>query len=150
MTPIKETYSVWTPLTVRWGDMDAYGHVNNAVYATYLESSRIAFFEATNMYGLADNERHRPALASMTIHFRKQVHYPAELEAGVRVARIGTSSFGLDHVLVRAGTDEVVADGSSVIVYVDYSIGKSIPLTPALRAVLEGLKEKTDLATSET
>jgi acyl-CoA thioester hydrolase len=116
--------------------MDAYGHVNNAVYFTYFESARLKFFEHVRLYDRAGAETHRPAVVSVTINFRQQVHYPAELEAGIRCIKVGTRSFTLEHHLFRAGTQEIVADGTSVIAWVDYAAGKSIPLPELVKAEL--------------
>lgn len=133
---MREQFKLWVPISVRWGDMDAYGHVNNAVYFTYFESARLKFFEHVRLYDHAEAETHRPAIVSTTINFRQQVHYPAELEAGIRCVKVGTRSFNLEHHLFRAGTQEVVADGTSVVAWVDYAIGKSIPVPGPLKAEL--------------
>lgn len=121
------------PITVRWGDMDSMGHVNNAKYFTYFESARMSYFAAVRMYELREDEKHGPALAATTLNFRRQVRYPAELEVATRVAEIGRSSFKMEFELFHRGTDDLVADGTGVIVWVDYGTGKSIPLPEPLK-----------------
>lgn len=141
---LRETYKFWVPVSVRWGDMDAYGHVNNAVYFTYCESVRLAYFERIGMFAGAYPETHKPALVHASLNFRQQVVYPAELEVGARVPRVGTKSFTLDIAMAYKGTDDIVADGSSVIAWVDYAKGKAIPLPDNLVETIrnfEGLKE---------
>lgn len=121
------------PVTVRWGDMDSMGHVNNAKYFTYCESARMSYFAAVRMNEHREGESHGPALAAANLNFRQQVRWPAELEVATRVSEIGRSSFKMEYELFHRGTDERVADGTGVIVWVDYGTGKSIPLPESLK-----------------
>jgi acyl-CoA thioester hydrolase len=121
------------PIAVRWGDMDSLGHVNNAKYSTYFESARMSYFAAVRMDELREDEKHGPALVATTVNFRRQVRHPAELEVATRVVEIGRSSFKMEFELFHRGTDVLVADGTGVIVWVDYGTGKSIPLPEALK-----------------
>jgi acyl-CoA thioester hydrolase len=120
-------------ITVRWGDMDSMGHVNNAKYFTYCESARMSYFAAVRMYEHREGEQHGPALAAAHLNFRAQVRHPAELEVATRVTEIGRSSFKMEYELLYRDTDDRVADGSGVIVWVDYATGKSIPLPENLK-----------------
>lgn len=122
------------PVTVRWGDLDSMGHVNNAMYFTYCESARMTYFQAVRMHELRGGAHHGPALASANLNFRQQVHWPAELDVRTRVLNLSRSSFIMEYEIVRRGTDEIVADGSGVIVWVDYAVGRSIPLPEELKA----------------
>ena len=121
-------------IPVRWGDMDTMGHVNNAKYFTYCESARMSYFAAIRMMEHRENERQGPAAASAALNFRRQVRYPAVIEVATRVTEIGRSSFKMEYELTLQDTGDRVADGSGVIVWVDYGTGKSTPLP-------EGLKE---------
>ena len=121
------------PITVRWGDLDSMGHVNNAKYFTYCESARMSYFAAVRMKEHREGERHGPALAAANLNFRQQVRWPAELEVATRVSEIGRSSFKMEYELFHRGTDDRVADGTGIIVWVDYGTGKSIPLPESLK-----------------
>jgi acyl-CoA thioester hydrolase len=121
------------PITVRWGDLDSMGHVNNAKYFTYCESARMSYFAAVRMTEHREGERHGPALAAANLNFRQQVRWPAEIEVATRVSEIGRSSFKMEYELFHRGTDSRVADGTGVIVWVDYGTGKSIPLPESLK-----------------
>src|SRR5919106_3501576 len=123
------------PISVRWGDMDSMGHVNNAMYFTYCESARMSYFRAVRMQDFEEG-RYGPALAAATLNFRQQVRYPAALEVETRVTEIGRSSFKMEYVLVRTEDRARVADGTGVIVWVDYSTGRSVPLPDGLRATI--------------
>jgi len=110
---------------VRFRDCDALGHVNNAVYSTYLEEARMHV-----LGGL-----HEFILARVEIDFRAELRAGEEIEVGTRVARLGTKSFELEHE-IRAG-DQVVAEAKSVLVAYDYARGQSVELSESLRARLE-------------
>ncbi|HEY9420567.1 MAG TPA: thioesterase family protein [Thermoanaerobaculia bacterium] len=128
------------PVTVRWGDMDSMGHVNNAKYFTYCESARMSYFAAVRMNDHREGERHGPALAAAHLNFRAQVRYPSELEVETRVSEIGRSSFRMEYEIFYKGTDERVADGHGIIVWVDYGEGRSIPLPEALKEEIRGFE----------
>lgn len=134
---MKSSFHLLVPMEVRWADMDSMGHVNNAVYFTYCESARMRYFDAVDMFEHQEQESHGPALAAANLNFRQQVRYPAELEVGVRTVSLSRRSFELDYAIFRKGTEEVVADGSSVVAWVDYDAGKAIPLPQALRESIQ-------------
>jgi len=101
---------------VRFRDCDAMGHVNNAVYSTYLEQARIGI--------LGDLEPF--ILARVEIDFRAELRAGEEVEIGTRCSRVGMKSFELEHELHADG--RVVAEAKSVLVGYDYARGESIPV----------------------
>jgi acyl-CoA thioester hydrolase len=114
--------------TVRFRDVDALGHVNNAVFLTYLEEARIAFLiplgaEVSNMI-----------LARVEIDFRAPLRMGDEIEIGVRPANLGTKSFELEYE-VRSG-NTVAAEAKTVLVSFDYESGRSIELPESWREAL--------------
>jgi acyl-CoA thioester hydrolase len=126
------------PITVRWGDIDSMGHVNNAKYFTYCESARMSYFAAIGMDAFRDGGRYGPALAAANLNFRRQVRYPADLAVWTRVSKLGRTSFTMDYEILDAATNEPVADGAGVIVWVDYGSGRPEPLPEGLRAAMRG------------
>ena len=112
---------------VRFRDCDAMGHVNNAVYSTYLEEARIGV-----LGGLSDF-----ILARMEIDFRAELRVGEDVEVRTRCARVGTKSFELEHELAADG--RVVAEARSVLVSYSYERGESIPVPDELRARLQPL-----------
>jgi acyl-CoA thioester hydrolase len=113
---------------VRFRDVDAMGHVNNAVFLTYLEEARIAYLlrfgaEAANMI-----------MARVEIDFRAPLRAGDELEIGVRPSAVGTKSFELDYE-VRSGAT-VAAEAKTVIVSFDYENGRSVDLPRSWREAL--------------
>jgi acyl-CoA thioester hydrolase len=110
---------------VRFNDCDPMGHVNNAVYSTYLEQARIA-----TLGGLDDF-----ILARVEIDFRSELRFGEDVEVRSRCSRLGTKSFDLVHEL-RAGDDRLVAEAVSVLVAYDYRRGESVELSDELRTRL--------------
>ena len=129
----RAAFSCWVTLPVRWGDMDAFGHVNNACYFTYCESARIRYFAEIELERFKEGAADGPALVTATCNFIRQVHYPATLEVGARATKVGNKSFHLDYLIVRQEDGAVVADGTSVVAWVDYGVGKAIPLPAPLK-----------------
>lgn len=129
----REEFNTWITVLVRWGDMDAFSHVNNAQYFTYCESARIAYFERLGIGLDRSAVQQAPAVVTATCNFLRQVHYPATLEVGVRTVKVGRSSFTLEYGIYLQDTEERVADGSSVVVWVDYQAEKAMPLPDNLR-----------------
>lgn len=135
---MERQYAFWLPMTVRWADMDSLGHVNNAKYFTYLESARTAFFDAVDLWRFREHPRQGIAVVQAACNFRQQVRYPAELEVGLRVTRIGEKSFTLEYGIFRKRTNEVVGDGSTVAVWMDFDASRALPITPEMRRILQG------------
>lgn len=119
-------------IPVRWGDMDAIGHVNNTTFFQYCESGRIAYFEALGLDALKRRPTDGPGLVAASLSFRRQVKYPATVDVEVHATKIGGRSFTLAYALRDAATGEVAADGESVCVWVDYAEGRAMPLPDAL------------------
>jgi len=125
------------PISVRWGDMDVMGHVNNAQYFTYCESARMSYFRAVGMDEHREGGRFGPALAAAQLNFRQQVRYPAELAVATRVSEVGRTSFRMEYEILPQAGGRPVADGFGVIVWVDYESGRPVPLPAGLRAAIE-------------
>ena len=135
--PTRDIFREWVRLPVRWSDMDAYGHVNNARYMTYFEAARIDIFQKIVDGGDWQRAPEGPILGSVTCNFRREVRYPAVLDVGTRVAKIGRRSFHFEHGVYFGDTDDLVADGRSVVIWMDRATHKSTELSDALRRFLE-------------
>jgi len=125
-------------MAVRWGDMDAMGHVNNTVYFRYIETARIAWLEQVG--ALPDPAGTGPVLVNAACSFIKQLTYPAEIEVSSWVGPPGRSSFEMSHQIRLVGADgqagELHAEGAAKIVWVDFAAGKSMPLPGDIRGLL--------------
>jgi acyl-CoA thioester hydrolase len=122
-------------LDVRFRDCDPMGHVNNAVYLTYLESARFAWWRSA--FGPLGLKEHGFILARIEIDYRKPAVPGDRLLIRLRVDGVGRSSFGVGYEIVNARTRELVAEATSVQVAYDYALGQSVPLSETLRARLE-------------
>ncbi len=123
-------------IEIRWRDLDALGHVNNAVYSTYLEEARDEWL--VRALG-ADGSVWDYVLARVAIDFRRELTQADDaVVVTTRLVRIGTSSLTLrEEIAARAGW--VAAEAESVIVARDSETGRSRPLTDAERAALVGV-----------
>lgn len=123
---------------IRWGDMDALGHVNNTVYFRYMESARIAFLEESA--GVIDPQGEGPVIVTAYCSFLKQLTYPGEIEVRTFAGLPGRSSVEITHEMRLVDADgqaEVVhAEGGAKVVWVNFAAEKSVPLPAAFRALL--------------
>jgi acyl-CoA thioester hydrolase len=115
--------------TVRFRDVDGWGHVNNAVYLTFCEQARMAFLAHLGV--LSGIEDATMILARIEIDFRSQLGANEVVEIGVRPGGFGSKSFTLDHRLEAGG--RLVAEASSVLVAYDYAQNQPIELPDTWR-----------------
>ena len=115
----------------RFRDVDAMGHVNNAVYLTYVEEGRAAWM--LNL-GLAAGHDFPIIIARAEIDFRSPIRFNEEIEIGVRAGRFGTKSFDLEYEL-RAG-GRIVAEAKTTCVAYDYERGETVTIPDDWREVL--------------
>jgi acyl-CoA thioester hydrolase len=140
----REQFPYWHTIEVRWGDMDAMGHVNNSIYFRYCESARIALLRQFDIRGRAEGSQFGPTLVSTSCDYKREVRYPATLDVGVRVAHLSQRSFTMEYAMFFHGTDEVAAIARSVNAWVDYAAQKAVPLPEDLRAVLLNFYQKAE------
>ena len=111
--------------TVRFRDLDALGHVNNAVYLTYFESARIAYWlHTTKRTGLGALDM---ILARAEIDFRSPLAYGESVEISVGATSLGRSSFVLEADMHERATARLVAESKKVLVHYDFAAGRSAP-----------------------
>jgi len=121
-------------MTMRWGDMDALGHMNNTVYFRCLEQARIAWFERL---GVDYRQGEAPILGSISCRFRIPIVYPAELAISLHVSNARNSSFVLTSEITDRSDARVYAIGEAVMVWIDLAQGKSRPLPGWLREIIQ-------------
>ena len=113
--------------------MDTLGHVNNAIYFRYIESGRIAYFDAIGAGAGLDGGGDGPILADIQCSFIGQLRHPAQIDIGTRTAKIGTKSFTVEAGIFLAGDDTPVATSKAVVVWFDYVNQRTAQLPDALR-----------------
>jgi len=118
---------------IRWGDMDAFGHVNNTVYFRYMEQARIEWLYAqAKAVGHAGNDG--PVIVNASCNFLLPLVYPGEVEVLMYLGPPGRTSIGSFYELFVAG--KMYADGAAKIVWIDRASGRSIPLPERIAAPL--------------
>lgn len=133
-----DPYPITVDVPVLWGDMDAFGHVNNTVFFRWFETARIAFLEAIE-FAAGGDVGVGPILASTSCRFRRPVTYPDTVTVGVLVEDVQADRFTHRYRVVRAATGEVVAEGMGVVVSYDYGAGEKAPIPAGVRASIERL-----------
>ncbi len=122
-------------MPIRWGDLDAMGHVNNTVYFRYFEIIRIAWFDKIG--APLDPQGEGPVIVNAFCSFIKQLEYPGDVLAKHYVAQPGRSSFETYVTLERCDEPGVIyASGGATTVWVDFKQQKSVPMPERLRAHL--------------
>jgi acyl-CoA thioester hydrolase len=125
-------------MPIRWGDMDAMGHVNNTVYFRYFETARIAWFD--QIACAPDPAGEGPVIVNANCSFLRQLKYPGEIEVTTLVGPPGRSSFQMTHEIRIIGPDgvasEIHAEGGAKVVWVNFPAEKSIPLPAAILSLL--------------
>lgn len=133
-------FPVSTSFPVAWGEMDAFLHVNNTVYARWAESGRIAYFDRLRLMERKDEEGIGPILARLSIDYRRPVTYPDTLVLETAVVRIGKSSFTMSNRMTSRAQGAEVATTEEIIVLFDYRAGKPTPVDEKLRAAILALE----------
>jgi acyl-CoA thioester hydrolase len=125
-------------MPIRWGDMDAMGHVNNTVYFRYLETARIDWFRAIGLR--IDPAGEGALIVNAFCNFHKQLEYPGDIVVKMYASDPGRSSFESWATIERADDPGVVyASGGATTVWVDFPRQKSVPMPDWLRAIVGGM-----------
>ena len=135
----RSAWRVFRTITTRWMDNDQYGHVNNVVYYSWFDTAVNALLiergaldpQASAVIGLVVETR---------CHYFAPLAFPQDVQAGVRVARVGSSSVRYEVGLFAQGAATAAAQGHFVHVYVDRATRRPVALPPALRTVVESLQ----------
>ncbi len=123
-------------LPIRWGDMDAMGHVNNTLYFRYMETIRIDWFKAIG--AMPNPQGEGPVIVNAFCNFYRQFEYPDDVLIRMYVSDPGRSSFESWATRARASAPDVIcAAGGATTVWTDFPAQKSAPLPDWLRKHLE-------------
>lgn len=140
-------YPVVVEVPVAWGEMDAYGHVNNIVYFRYFETARIAYFEKLEYPDFVDRNPLGPILASTSCRFRAPLAFPDHVSIGARVARVNADRFVMFYAVFSHRLQRVAAEGDGMVVCFNYRENRKALLPAALIrkiAELEGTAASPD------
>lgn len=125
-----------TRIPVRWGDMDAYGHVNNTVYFRYFEQARCEWIEQMG-FRVSPEEATGPVIINASCTFFASVNYPATVIIKMYAGEVGRTSVMTWYELFVEGEDRLYAEGAAKTVWMDMRSGGSTPLPEAVRALCD-------------
>lgn len=134
-----ETVQVVIP--VAWGEMDAFGHVNNTVYFRYFETARIESFERIGFNASMERDKIGPILASTRCRFRQPLTYPDTVTVDVSFAELGDDRFTQRYRITSESKPGVVAEGEALVVCFDYARGSKTSLPAAIAEAIARLQE---------
>lgn len=121
-----------TELAVRWRDLDAFNHVNNAMYLRYLEEARLRWL--LTLKGPWMDEAVAPVVAQALVNFKRPIQWPEDVAVELFADRVGNASLTLGHRIASTKDAGIVyADGHVVMVWFDKRTGASSPLPAAVR-----------------
>lgn len=120
-------------LPLRWGDMDAYGHVNNTVYFRFFEEARVEWLDELGF--TVDGSGQDPIIVTTGATFLRELNYPNTIEVRTFTGKAGRSSLETFHEIVGKDDGTVYCEGYAKIVWFDHDSRQSIPLPEKLRAL---------------
>ncbi|MGH8086049.1 MAG: acyl-CoA thioesterase [Lysobacter sp.] len=119
-------------MPVRWRDLDAFNHVNNSKYLSYLEEARLHWMIALPGQGM--DEHVAPVVAAAQLNYRRPIAWPAQVVVELFVERLGNTSLTVGHRIVDAEDSGVLyCDGHVVMVWIDRDSGAAAALPVAVR-----------------
>jgi len=143
MKPLEKAYPLVLHQEVIWGDMNAFGHVNNKVYFRYFEDARIAYFDRIGVHGLMQASGKGPILASTRCDFRLPLEYPDRIRIAARSEILSAKKFNMKYVVFSEKHNAIAAEGEGLTVYYDYANNKSCEIPKAIVEAIEALEANT-------
>lgn len=134
----RSAYKVFRNISTRWMDNDAYGHVNNVVYYSWFDTAVNAYLIEAGVLDVAHGATIGLVVETQCNYFAP-LAFPEMVEAGIRVAKLGSSSVRYEVGLFAQGAPLTAAKGHFIHVYVDRKTRRPVALPPELKSVLETL-----------
>ena len=125
-----------TDISVAWGEMDAFGHINNAHYFRYFETARIAYLHATGLFAMLQKHGIGPILAATSARYLKPVVFPDTLAVSAAVVKVHDAGFSLQHIAFSRAQMRAVVMGEADVVLFDYARQSAVGLPDDIRARL--------------
>lgn len=137
-TPLRADYRHFQPITTRWHDNDAYGHVNNVTYYSFFDTAVNSYLIEQGGLDIHDGEVVGFVVSSACDYFAS-IAFPERIEIGLRVGKLGNSSVQYELAVFKAGEEEACAAGRFVHVFVDRASNQPVPIPGMLREALQRL-----------
>lgn len=129
-------FKIVAEVPVRFADTDALGHVNNANYLSFLESSRLEYIKT--VLGRVKAEEFGVIIARVEIDYKSPAFHYETMRVGCRVSELGGSSIMMDYRIEDKATGRLVALAKSVMVAFDYALGRPVRVSEEWREKMEG------------
>ena len=133
-------YPVVVEIPVAWGEMDAFGHVNNIVYFRYFETARIAYFERLNLPEFIGRDPVGPILSETSCRFRAPLTFPDSVSVGARVVSVGEDRFVMEFAVFSRRLGKLAAEGEGVLVCFDYRQNRKAAVPAALKRRIDEIE----------
>lgn len=127
-----DSYRFWIDERIRFADLDLLGHVNNVAFTVYAESGRAAFLRSVGLW--TPQGPRQNVIARLELDYLRELNYPGELRVGVRVLKLGRSSFTLGLGLFDGAA--CAATAVTVLARIDRQSRRAVPLDEAERSGL--------------
>jgi acyl-CoA thioester hydrolase len=141
--PIPEALAGWPVvlrIPVQWGEMDAYGHVNNTVLFRYFESARVEYLVKCGFARSWEEDRIGAILHSTGCRFRRPLFYPDTANVGGRAVEMGDDRFTMEYRVLSETSGEVAAEGAGVVVSYDYDVRQKCAIPTEVAATIRALE----------
>ena len=140
MQELLKSFPVVAKISVRWGDMDSFQHVNNAIYFHYFESARIQYFEAVGWMDIVEQLGIGPILGSTSCRYRTQLTYPDTVYVGAKITEMHEKRFAMDYLIVSEQHPEMVAEGTAIVICYNYQNNKTTQIPEVIHHSIEKLE----------
>ena len=140
MQALLKTFPVVATIPVKWGDMDAFQHVNNVIYFRYFETVRIQYFETLGWLEILEQLGIGPILGSISRRFRIPLTYPDTVFAGAKITEIREKRFSMEYLIVSEKHPEPVAEGTGIVVCYNYQKNQTTQIPEIIHQAVEKLE----------
>ncbi len=140
MQALLKTFPVVATIPVKWGDMDAFQHVNNVIYFRYFETVRIQYFETLGWLEILEQLGIGPILGSISCRFRIPLTYPDTVFAGAKITEIREKRFSMEYLIVSEKHPDPVAEGTGIVVCYNYQKNQTTQIPEIIHQAVEKLE----------
>jgi len=140
MTELLKDYPIQLIENLSWSDMDAYDHINNAVFFRYFENARMLCFEQIGMNAYMQEHKLGPILATTQASYKAPLVYPDSISIGIKIGQIDEKKFLTEYAIYSHNTKAIACYGSGLVVYYDYNLNQSCAIPDEIRQRLIDLK----------
>lgn len=127
-------------LRIDWGDLDAFGHVNNLAIMKYVQAARVQYMDTIGLMQSQTEMKIGPILASISCQFRKPLFYPGEVTVYSKINWIKNTSFQIQHAVYN-GANELAAEALDVIVLYDFRQNIKVTISDELREKIKKVED---------